>query len=106
MNTEIRPDSNTQVVFTIKYMFPKVKELFFCNNSLSDKQLSDLLIQILEDDKLSLLVKGIGINNNELGNRSISALYRLITEKNINNPLRNLSLVNCILRTNSILPLL
>ena len=44
MNTRIRPDSNTQVIFTIKYMFEEATEICFSNNNLSDRQFADILV--------------------------------------------------------------
>ena len=88
-------------------MFKDVKEVCFSNNKMSDKQFADILTQIIEDGALFRKIQGITYtDNNEVGNRTLAALSRFLTEKDTAFPLRHLNLVKCHCRVSSLLPLL
>ena len=88
-------------------MFKSATEFCFSSNNLGDKQFADMVTQMCSNSDLLEDVQGISYsNNNELGQKTLSALVRLITEKPSACPLRHLYLVNCKQRSISIQPII
>ena len=90
-----------------KYNKTDVNEICLINNNIVDQQFSDLLEELIQNDKVFDDIQRITYGgNNELGKKSMDSLDKLINEKHPSFPLTHLTLVECKNHLSTVEPLL